>query len=299
MASRIIKGLQRRISQLKNYRLVNLDFAPGHYYSPIVNKKEIGLRASEAFAMPTEIEGIPLDRANMMETLKSMQPYYDAQPFSDEKSGSNRYYFKNKYYSYSDALFLHMVIRHYKPKRIIEVGSGFSSAVMLDTNDLFFDGKIAHTFIEPHPQRLYTLLTEKDKANTTIHEKNIQTVDKSVFAQLQENDILFIDSTHVSKADSDVNKIIFEILPLLPKGVLIHFHDIFYPFQYPKDWVLGWQGFGWNEAYLLRSFLMFNNDFKVVLFNTYLEHFEENWFKENMPKCLLNKGGSIWIKKVN
>ncbi len=299
MAKNYIQGIKRRLNQLKNLRIVNLDFAPGHYYSPIVNTKEIGSRANEAFTIPTEIKGIVLNKDAQMATLNKMVGYYNENTFSETKTDGKRYYFQNNYYSYSDALFLYNIIRHNKPKRIIEVGSGFSSAVMLDTNDEFFNGEIKHTFVEPHPQRLYSLLNENDKKNTTIHVKNIQTIGLETFDQLQENDILFIDSTHVSKADSDVNRIVFDILPRLNKGVLIHFHDIFYPFEYPKEWVLGWKGFGWNETYLLKSFLLHNPDFKIELFNTYLELFEEKWFAENMPKCLKNKGGSIWIRKVN
>ncbi len=299
MLKKIIQGTSRRIKQLKNYRIVKLDFPPGHYYSPIVNKAELKNRRSEVFAIPSEIKGIDLNEAGQMATLESMKTYYNEHPFPETKTDGFRYYFKNKYYSYSDGLFLYNVIRHFKPKNIIEVGSGFSSAVMLDTNDKFFNGEIKLTFVEPHPERLYSLLTEKDKANTTIHVKNIQTIDLDTFSKLQENDILFIDSTHVSRVDSDVNRAILDILPRLNKGVLIHFHDIFYPFQYPEMWATGWDGFGWNETYLLKAFLMHNPDFKIELFNTYLEHFHEDWFSKNMPKCLLNKGGSIWIRKVN
>ncbi len=299
MATNYIQGIKRKLKQLKNLRIVNLDFAPGHYYSPIVNPKEIANRADVAFAIPKNIKGIDLNKEAQMATLKQMVPYYNENTFPETKTEGKRYYFQNNYYSYSDSLFLYNIMRHNKPKRIVEVGSGFSSAVMLDTNDQFFDGAIKLTFVEPHPQRLYSLLNENDKKNTTIHVKNIQTIELETFDQLQENDILFIDSTHVSKADSDVNRIILEILPRLNKGVLIHFHDIFYPFEYPKDWVLGWQGFGWNETYLLKSFLLHNPDFKIELFNTYLEYFNEPWFAENMPKCLENRGGSIWIRKVN
>jgi predicted O-methyltransferase YrrM len=299
MLKKIIPGLKRRIAHLKNTRIGILDFAPGHYYSPIVNVGEITARKKEVFDIPKEIKGIDLNEAGQLTNLKLMKPFYDQHTFPVEKTAGRRYYFHNKYYSYSDALFLYNIIRLNQPKRIIEVGSGFSSAVMLDTNDEFFNGEIKMTFVEPHPERLYSLLTEKDKTNTTIHVKNIQTIDLDTFSQLQENDILFIDSTHVCKVDSDVNRAILDILPRLNKGVLIHFHDIFYPFQYPEDWVLGWKGFGWNETYLLKSFLMHNPDFKIEMFNTYVEHFHEDWFKENMPKCLLNKGGSIWIRKIN
>lgn len=299
MLKKIIPGLTRRIKQLKNYRIAKLDFPPGHYYSPIVNKKEIKERKDAVFAIPKEIPGIDLNEAGQMETLKQMKAFYDENPFPENKTKNSRYYFRNKYYSYSDAMFLYNIMRLYQPRNIIEVGSGFSSAVMLETNDLFFNGGINLTFVEPHPARLYSLLRDKDRENTVIHVKKIQDIDLNIFMQLKENDILFIDSTHVSRPGSDVNRAILDILPRLNKGVLIHFHDIFYPFEYPREWVLGWDGFGWNETYLLKSFLMHNKDFRIEMFNTYMEHFHEDWFRENMPKCLLDKGGSIWIRKVN
>lgn len=117
-----------------------------------------------------------------------------------------------------------------------------------------------------------------------------------LFESLQANDILFIDSTHVCKTYSDVNRIFFEILPHLSSGVHIHFHDIFYPFEYPRKWV--YEGRAWNEAYLLRAFLQYNSAFQVVLMNTYMEHFFDTFFDQNMPLCMKAKGGSIWIQKV-
>jgi len=124
----------------------------------------------------------------------------------------------------------------------------------------------------------------------------LQDVDASEFEALRANDILFIDSTHVSKINSDVNRIFFEILPRLSPGVHIHFHDISYPFEYPKEWV--YEGRAWNEAYMLRTFLQYNTAFRIVLMNTFMERYHESFFQERMPLCLKNIGGSIWIRKM-
>jgi len=112
---------------------------------------------------------------------------------------------------------------------------------------------------------------------------------------LGENDLLVIDSTHVLKTGSDVDRIFAEILPRLKQGVLIHFHDIFYPFEYPIDWVR--QGRAWNEIYALRTFLQYNTTFRIVFFNTCLELLIPEYFAEKMPLCLKNTGGSIWLRK--
>ena len=216
-------------------------------------------------------------------------------PFRAHKREELRYYFENPAYSYSDAIFLHSMIRHVEPRRVIEIGSGFSSCVTLDTNELFFNGDIETTFIEPYPDLLLSLLKESDKENVCIISKRLQDVSLNVFEGLQADDILFVDSTHVSKINSDVNRIFFEILPALSSGVYVHFHDVFFPFEYPKEWI--YLGRAWNEIYMLRAFLQYNSEFRIVLMNTFMEHFHEAFFRERMPLCLKNPGGSIWIRK--
>src|SRR5262249_30901378 len=154
-----------------------------------------------------------------------------------------RYYFRNEWFGYADALVLYGMIRYLRPRRVIEVGSGFSSAVMLDTNDLFCGGRVALTFVEPYPDRLFSLLRGSDRDKHTVIARPVQDVDLSLFQALSDNDILFVDSSHVSKVGSDVNHLIFQILPALADNVVVHFHDIFYPFEYPKDWV--YEGRAW------------------------------------------------------
>jgi predicted O-methyltransferase YrrM len=221
--------------------------------------------------------------------------YYAELPFAAQRTDGLRYFFENPSYSYSDAIFLYCMMRHLRPKRIIEVGSGYSSCVILDTNDLFFHSSIQATFIEPHPELFLSLIKDSDKYAVRLISTRLQDTDPQIFEALESNDILFIDSTHVSKIDSDVNRIFFEILPRLAPGVHVHFHDIFYPFEYPKQWI--YEGCAWTEAYLLRSFLEYNSCFRVVLMNTFLEHFHREWFAREMPLCLTNTGGSIWIRR--
>jgi hypothetical protein len=168
---------------------------------------------------------------------------------------------------------------------------------MLDSADSLGFQKVVFTFIEPHPVRLKSLLRKEDYLRCTIVEKSLQHVDVKIFDELIENDILFIDSSHVCKTGSDVNRIIFEILPRLHSKVLVHFHDVFFPFEYPKSWVLDWNSFGWNEGYFLHAFLMYNSNFEIIFFNTLLEHFYRERFAAKMPDCLKNEGGSLWIQK--
>ena len=166
---------------------------------------------------------------------------------------------------------------------------------MLDTAQHFLPN-LKLSFIEPYPKRLKSLLTDTDKKSVEITENNIQEIDPAYFETLEKGDVLFIDSTHVSKTGSDVNYVLFHILPCLKEGVLIHFHDIFYPFEYSKKWV--YQGRSWNETYILRAFLMHNKDYEIILYADYLhKHFKSSF--EHMPLCYKNTGGSIWLKKLN
>ncbi len=270
---------------------------PGHFYSPVPSLDEITRDEKRIFAVPQELAAIDLNVDEQLSLLAIFADYYKELPFRAEKTPGLRYMFDNSMYSYSDAICLYAMIRHLKPGAILEAGAGYSSCVMLDTNELFFENRISCTFIEPNPQEFLSLLKETDLERIEIVPSRLQDVSLSRFSALSANDIFFIDSTHVSKIGSDVNYLIFEILPVLQSGVYVHFHDIFYPFEYPKEWVCD-LGIVWSEAYLLRSFLQYNSTFRIAFFNTYLEHFYEEIFRNSMPLCLENTGGSLWLRKV-
>lgn len=311
--NKIIKNVLNKLSGLRTFRSekrksefnnsgneknIEKTWVPsGHFYSPIPSIEEIKLKEDEIYKnIPGEIPGIDLNVEKQIELLNKFKEYYIELPFEPYKKGKLRYFFENPNYSYSDAIFLHCMVRYLKPKKIIEVGSGYSSCVVLDTNELFFENKISCTFIEPYPQLLLSLIREGDKENINLIQRNLQDVDINLFSELSAGDILFIDSTHVSKINSDVNYIFFKVLPHINSGVYIHFHDIFYPFEYPKEWI--YEGRAWNEVYLLRAFLQYNKEFKIQFYNTFLEHFYKDKFVSEMPLCMKNTGGSIWIKKI-
>ncbi len=270
---------------------------PGHFYSPIPSSDEINRDEARIFGPPPRhLGGIDLADDAQLALLRSFDTFYRELPFGPDPREGLRYYYENPAYSYSDGIFLHCMIRHLRPSRIIEVGSGYSSCMILDTNDLHFDGAIETTFIEPYPELLESLLTDADRDRVRILPTRVQDVDLDEFARLESGDVLFIDSTHVSKIGSDVNWIVFEVLPTLAPGVHVHFHDIYYPFEYPQVWIR--EGRSWNEAYLLRAFLQFNAAFDIVLMSTYLQHNHREFFVEHMPLCLENPGGNIWLRRT-
>ncbi|MCV3215247.1 class I SAM-dependent methyltransferase [Plectonema radiosum NIES-515] len=271
-------------------------FPPGHFYSPIPSLNDINSRENLIFRREKECPGVDLREEDQLKILEELALYYEELPFPELQSTSSRYYYQNTFFCYSDAIILYGMLRHFKPKKVIEIGSGFSSAVMLDTNDAFLGSATNFAFIEPYPERLYSLLNEKDKRQHKVIEKPVQEVELELFQTLDAGDILFVDSSHVVKIGSDVAHIIFEILPRLKPGVIIHFHDVFYSFEYPKEWVK--EGRAWNEDYFLRAFLQYNPVFHILYFNSFMGEFHRDKLERNMPLCLRNTGGSLWMKKA-
>lgn len=279
------------------FKKPQIGFPNGHYYSPVINLEEVLAKKDQIWpkTLPKKLPGIDLNDEVQLNLLKDFEKYYPEVPFASGPKEGYRYYFENDFYSYGDGLNLYNMMRHFRPKNIIEVGSGFSSALMLDVNSKFFSNSIQLTFIEPYTERLESLLKPEDRKSASILQKPVQEIPLSVFEKLESNDILFIDSTHVSKTGSDVNYLFFEVLPLLKKGVIVHIHDVYYPFEYPVDMIQ--KGLSWNEDYLLRSFLTFNNSFEIILFGDYIHKFHAKAF-ENMPISYQNSGANIWIRKV-
>jgi hypothetical protein len=270
-------------------------WAPGDYYSPIPDLRDVRAHEPEIFRSNSPLYGVELHPEEQLELVLQLAMYYATQPFSESRQTGLRYWFDNDQFRAGDALVFYGLLRHLRPRRLIEVGSGFSSALMLDVRDRFLGGELHCTFIEPYPARLYDLLADGDDESTNVLVGKVQDVDPHVFSELQAGDVLFIDSSHVSKVGSDVNRLLFDILPTLNRGVYVHFHDIFYPFEYPPDWI--YEGRAWNEAYLIHSFLLYNEAFRIVLFNSFLGARHRSAVAELMPLWATDTGGSLWLMR--
>jgi predicted O-methyltransferase YrrM len=270
-------------------------FPPGHFYSPLPSREEV----AEAFArggFGPPFGGVDLNEAGQVARLERFAPFYAEQPFPEEQTEGKRFFLKNPSYGHFDAIMLYCMLREARPRRIIEVGSGFSSAAMLDVNERVLGGGVEFTFIDPDMIRLRKLLRPEDEKRTTLIEKRVQDVPLETFASLGENDVLFIDSSHVSKIGSDVNRLYFDVLPVLAPGVLVHIHDVAGNLEYPREWLD--EGRAWNEQYLLRAFLMHNATYRVELFTGWLFNTRHEWFRTHMPLCARGGGGMIWLRKL-
>jgi predicted O-methyltransferase YrrM len=271
-------------------------YPAGHYHSPVVDPHTVGnYVAAERGNAGSTMAGISLPLEDMVNFWKRSSRLIADTPFKDAPSTDRRFHYNN-IFPYGDAIGLRAMIADLRPKSVIEVGSGYSSACMLDSADEFgLDTQF--TFIDPYPERLKQLLRKEDLDRATIIESPVQETALSLYASLNAGDILFIDSTHVLKTGSDVHFELFHILPILRSGVVVHFHDIQYPFEYPDQWIFE-DNYSWNEIYALRAFLMYNTDFRIRFWGSFLAHERKDLIRDVQPLFLKNPGGSIWIDRV-
>jgi hypothetical protein len=231
-----------------------LSFPPGHFYSPIVEPAELAPRDAQLWPPNPQVAGIDFDPAGHAQLLDAVFPAllrdYDYPDTLPESPDLQHYFSNNSQFGWLDSRAAFALLRHWAPRRVIEVGSGFSSLLIADIGQRFLAPGFRLTCIEPFPRPFLERLPGVD-----LHVAPVQDVPWSVFEALEPGDVLFIDSSHVAKTGSDVNRLYFDVLPRLPAGVRVHIHDIFLPHEYPRDWVLA-ENRSWNEQYLVRALLM-------------------------------------------
>lgn len=272
-------------------------FAPGHFYSPYPDLKEMKRREQVIFdRSKREIPGIDIREKEQLALLEKLAVHYKKLPYEHKKKKKEfSYKLDHHAYAHTDAIVLFCMLLEYEPKKIVEIGSGYSSALMADVKKHFLP-KLDITCVEPYPQLLHDLTTDAPKNSYKLVDKALWETPESVFTSLEAGDVLFIDSTHVSKAGSDVNQIFFDILPKLKAGVIIHIHDIFYPFEYPYEWIKETRA--WTEDYIVRAFLYNNDAYEILLFNNFLNIHHAKELDTFMPLTAKNSGGSLWLRKT-
>jgi hypothetical protein len=275
-------------------------FPDGHFYSPVVDVADVAARRGQLWPPQPSILGIDFNDEShqhlLAEAFPRWLPGYDYAEEGPEDSTLERFYTRNAQFSWLDARLLFVMLRELRPRRVIEVGSGYSSLLMADVNQRFFDGAIDITCIDPYPR---AFLQHRFPGIARVIRDKVQALPSSVFEPLERGDILFVDSSHVSKTGSDVNHLYFEVFPRLPAGVVIHVHDIFLPHDYPQEWVIG-ERRSWNEQYLLRALLMHSNAYRVVFGANYaFSRYPDLVAKAlALPRGQALHGGSFWLEKV-
>lgn len=249
---------------------------PIHYYEPLPDFRSI---TPEQISRRRSYPGIDFRWEEQLALVSELAQYGD-------ELRKLEFDFDNGYFTGFDATVYYSLIRHLRPQRIIEIGGGYSTRIAHKALERNGTGNL--TCIEPYPERLNGLQVE-------LITKRVEEIDIGFFAALNANDILFIDSSHTVKFGSDVCYEFLEVLPILKPGVWIHVHDIFFPHDYPAEWLID-QRQAFNEQYLLEAFLSFNKNFSVQLANNWLNldypnDVERLW--TNTLSC-----ASFWMKRV-
>lgn len=258
--------------------------APGHFYSPLTARQDI-----ERALDWTDAPGVCLAEESQR-TLAARLSQTLAEP-----APGPRYLVANSMYGPADAAVYRGMLRELRPARVIEVGSGYSTAVALDEADInphLSDLKI--TCIEPFPERLLGLMKDADRERVSLVSAAVQDVDLKIYEELNPRDVLFIDSTHVVKPGSDVLWLFLHVLPRLSPGVIVHVHDVFWPFGYPAEWLR--QRRDWTEAYLVHAFLAGNATWEIMLFSSWLWHCQHGLIPASLAR---EEPGSLWLRKIS
>lgn len=258
---------------------LGIQLVPDHYYSSVANIDKLR-KTWKVWAKKSELPGISINLEEQVKNLKTI-----CGPFKNEYVGNRNFreavsrHF-GPGFGYIEAQALHCVIRHYKPRKIVEVGSGVSTFCSLKATEINKkeNGQDSEIIcIEPYPSKGLRALK-----GIQIIQKEVQTLPYEVFTELKERDVLFIDSSHAVKPASDVNYLILEVLPRLHRGVIVHFHDIFLPYDHQRDVLTNY--FQWSETSLLRAFLINNSRVKIVFCLSLLHYDRQTSLKEVFPE---------------
>ncbi|HJP91862.1 MAG TPA: class I SAM-dependent methyltransferase [Pyrinomonadaceae bacterium] len=238
---------EREVSDRWGYHI-----RPIHYYEPLPDFRSI---TAEQVTRRRNYPAIDFNWSEQLDLLDSLAAFRTELTQLD-------FDFQNDYFSGFDAAVFYSLIRHLQPQRVIEIGGGYSTRIAIKALSVNRKGTL--TCIEPYPERL-----NGAHRSVELIQKRVEEMEVGFFSCLQPNDILFIDSSHTVKFGSDVCYEFLEILPSIAPGVWVHVHDIFFPEDYPAEWLIK-RRLALNEQYLLEAFLSFNNQFRVALSNHWL-----------------------------
>lgn len=276
-----------------------LHILPVHFYTPIPDTSALPQALWEG---TSDVPGVNLDIPRAMALFRTIvEPYRsEFEQFPWEKpDGPAQFYLRNSSYSTGDAETLYSVVRHYRPRRIIEIGAGQTTLVIAQAlrRNRADDAARACTFvsIEPYPPEY---LEPKPPELSRLIAQELQGVPLSEFEALEAGDILFIDSSHVVRIGSDVVYEFLEILPRLKPGVLVHIHDIFLPYEYPRKWFDSARFF-WTEQYMLQALLQFTRGFEVLLPLHAMYRADREAFRGLIASCTQGSGpGAFWMRRI-
>jgi predicted O-methyltransferase YrrM len=252
--------------------------------------------AWQASLDPARVPGIALDLEAMWKRAADLGRASGEFRLRERPGARRLYGFSNGQFNAADAGVLTAMLACVRPRQLVEIGSGFSTACILDAREAFrLPTRI--TTIDPFPDRLLEQIGPTPRPYLDVLSCRVQDAGLEPFLALGHGDVLFIDSSHVAKAGSDVLFELFEVLPRLAPGVHVHVHDVFPGFEYPRQWFA--EGRYWTEAYLLRAFLIGNHDCRVDFWPALLAATDRPRLDALLPVCNGAVGGSVWLGVVS
>ena len=289
------EGKARYRDWFERWQEAGVTILPNHYYSPI---PDLSVAKTETLTRREPLIGVNMRENAQLEMLKLLERFrceYSALDARGEHRDDGRY-FKLGPYPILDAMVTYAYVRNLKPKRIIEIGSGHSTLILSEA--CLKNAEEGHPCefisIDPYPSYVLAFAPKGLTAHRAVGAENVEL---ELFTNLCENDILFIDSTHVWKPGNDVDYEYFTIIPSLQPGVHVHIHDIFIPKMYPLKWTKNVHIF-WNEQALLTAFLTNNDSFDVSFATAYLCDRKQTIMRESFPADMpVHQGGSFWIRR--
>ncbi|MDP3938136.1 MAG: class I SAM-dependent methyltransferase [Deltaproteobacteria bacterium] len=287
-------GIDRLPATRAVFRIVGVLPVRHHYHEPVVYPHDL----RQPLSSERSIVGLDLREEDQLRLLRRLNYAEELAQIPLRPTGATSYYYENGAFEQGDAEFLYAVIRHFKPRRLVEIGAGFSTLMArkaIEHNrleELSYD--CDHVCIEPYENKWL------EATGARVIRERVERVSLGVFNQLASNDILFIDSSHVIRPQGDVIYEYLEVLGHLGRGVLLHVHDIFTPRDYPEDWVLRKQRL-WNEQYLLEAYLCFNREYNVIAALNFLWHHHRSTLLHACPMLATKPNaepGSFWMVRV-
>ena len=266
---------------------------PIHYYEPLPDFRAL---KTEEINRRRDPAAIDFHWEQQLSLLRQLSANYSEELRDLSRAEANAADFDNDYFSGFDAAVYYSLIRHLAPRHVIEIGGGFSTRIahraMTRNREQGKHGVLK--CIEPYPERL-----AGQHLDIELLEQRVEEIPGSFFSCLEANDILFIDSTHTVKFGSDVCYEFLEILPTLKSGVWVHVHDIFFPHDYPTEWILE-RRLALNEQYLLEAFLAFSNAFLVTLANHWISLDYQNAASRLWPQGSVGRNlpSSFWMSRI-
>jgi hypothetical protein len=262
---------------------------PNHFYYPV---PDLGALAS-TYRERIPPSGLDLRPEFQLSMLEEVFPKYadEYNSFPVKPTPPPHFYLDNDAFTGIDPAVYYSMIRWLRPNTIIEIGSGHST--LLGAQATKANGETQLVCIDPFPRDFIA----RGIPNVSQVLQPVESMDVGYFQRLKKNDILFVDSSHVVRTGGDVNFIILEILPTLAKGVVVHFHDIYLPFEYPKELIFE-HHFFWTEQYVLQAYLAEKRNAEVLFATNFAVKEFPDRVRATFPKALFWGGASFWFRKT-